>query len=269
MCPESPPETFDTCDINGLFSCVYGDAFVCDDIGWEFEHEKECFCGDDGRYHCVSNACPAACPATQPVEGEACTEFMGYYCSYDEFCCPGDDSSDACVPKTQCYCNTNGTITCVEPQIVCPSVCPVSNPIESNSSSLCTIDERYLCKYENGSESPYEVGETTCTCSSAGNYECTQSCTVIDIVYEDDAFTDAPPGNFDPEEDPVGTDGAPGDPVVEEDVEINDPSTGKKKKKKHAKKTKTKENKKKKDGKARSLLRRQLERPGGKIPFPE
>ncbi|KAI2497997.1 hypothetical protein MHU86_16495 [Fragilaria crotonensis] len=53
---------------------------------------------------------------------------------------------------------------------------------------------------------------------------------VVEVVYEDDAFTDAPPGDVDPVEDPVGTDGAPGDPVVEEDVEINDPSTGKKKK---------------------------------------
>ncbi|KAI2506519.1 hypothetical protein MHU86_7929 [Fragilaria crotonensis] len=251
MCPESPPDTFDTCDIDSRFSCVYGDAFVCDEVGWEYEYEKQCVC-TDGHFYCTSNACPVACPATQPVEGEACTPFKDYYCSYDEFCCSGDDA-DVCVPKTECYCNSNMTITCYEPTISCPSVCPVSTPIDNNSS-LCTIDERYLCSYENGTcESPYEAGGISCTCTF-GLFTCTQQCMGDDFIFFE-VIDNGAAGNSDPletvEEEEENVEPRS---ITSDEAESKDPSNGKKqmKKKKHANAMRGQT---KKDGKARTLLR--------------
>ena len=68
MCPETPPDTFDTCGIDSRFACVYGDTVVCNETGLDYANEKECFCSD-GHFYCTFNVRPVAFPATQPVEG--------------------------------------------------------------------------------------------------------------------------------------------------------------------------------------------------------
>lgn len=98
---------------------------------------------------------------------------------------------------------------------------------------------------------------------------------IFDYEYEDDAIYDDEPGESDPLENmqnPPGT-------VVEEDVEprnttldntkSHNPSNGKKKKTKKKKRANKKRGQTKKDGKARTLLRSQLGRPGGRFPSPE
>ena len=97
---------------------------------------------------------------------------------------------------------------------------------------------------------------------------------IFDYEYEDDAIYDGAPGESDPLENLQNSLGT----VAAEDVEprnttldkaeSHNPTNDQKKKtrKKHVNK---KRGQTKKHGKARMLLRKQLERPGGRITFPE
>lgn len=150
MCPETPPNNMDMCDIDSRFQCNYGDAFTCDDdvagIGTiSFDFEKQCTCYN-GTFSCYSNSCPIPCPAVQPMPGSICSPFVDYSCGYDEFCCPEADD-DICVPMTECYCDSDLKSSCHEPPISCPSLCPETKPKDGDK---CDIKERYMCRYNEG-----------------------------------------------------------------------------------------------------------------------
>ena len=55
LCPAEPPDTFEVCNVDDHFFCVYGD---CAEDSLE---EKHCFCVD-GQFSCTINACPLAGP---------------------------------------------------------------------------------------------------------------------------------------------------------------------------------------------------------------
>ncbi|KAI2500666.1 cellular response to virus [Fragilaria crotonensis] len=259
LCPDKPPDTFDTCNIDSRFLCAYGNPMVCDEAGWTFENEKQCYCYD-GHFVCSSNVCPVGCPVTPPKAGDSCSaSFASYSCSYGEVCCPGDDESDVCVPETSCYCDESDmTIKCLEPSIVCPSVCPVSKPIDGDT--LCNIDERYVCEYNTGvCPIPFDYPDAICTCSS-GHYACQDYCPIMSVDFGD---LDGPPVSpFVP--------GTPEEVVTSPSAVLDDTDggldqsndkkkKGKAKKKKRKKSTEKDRRDDKGDGKTRKLLRSKLE----------
>ena len=137
--------TNDPCNIESRYQCNYGDALVCDVPGYSFENEKQCYC-QNGAFYCNVNACPAPCPAEQPVQGDACSApFVDYSCNYGKLCCGDEKDGAACVPKTTCYCDGSNTY-CYNGggSLPCPAVCPVKPPMTNDS---CEIDDRYLCEY--------------------------------------------------------------------------------------------------------------------------
>ena len=235
MCPEVPPTTNDSCDIDYRYQCVYGDAFVCDDTGETFDYEKECSC-DNGLFYCNSNACstknsPVPCPLEEPVHGSDCSPFLADSCSYGEYCCPTGEGQDeegesaVCVPEKICYCDVIDLKTyCYEPVITCPSACPATKPLEG---SACDIPARLYC----GGYAPLGtcleddfVVDVSCTCVD-GSFTCHEYCmgppvsapvnpptTSGTTSDDDDQVPDAPPvqeqqGDLLVEEQPAGTGG--------------------------------------------------------------
>ena len=255
LCPVEPPNTNDACNLSSLFSCRYGDAFVCDeDDGPAYQYEKECVCNGD-HFYCTTNVCPVECPATKPVEGATCTPFIDYSCEYGEFCCPdGGDDAGTCVTGAKCYCDERTmTIACHEPPVVCPSLCPASKPNEGdNNSGVCNaLGERYQCVYDLVVGCPPDQWDKNgdgakdfCSCTASGAVSCHNNCMGFDMIKD------------------VGEHAIGGRPN-------QDHNETKKKKKKKDKKKKTMKKKKdkkkikskklsktvKKAGKARKLLR--------------
>jgi hypothetical protein len=170
VCPETPPNNMDSCDIDSRFQCNYGDAFTCDNNVDEFgvisfDFEKQCTCYD-GTFSCYSNACPEPCPDVEPQPGSSCSPFVTYSCGYDKYCCDGADS-ETCVAMTECYCDYDLTTRCSEPSIYCPSKCPVIKPENGQS---CDLEQRLTCKYNEGS-----CPSTECSCVQ-GVYVCNEIC---------------------------------------------------------------------------------------------
>jgi hypothetical protein len=170
VCPESPPNNMDSCDIDSRFLCNYGDAFTCEKNSEEFgplsfDFEKQCTCYN-GTFSCYSNACPVPCPDVEPVPGSSCSPFVSYSCGYDEYCCDGDDSKN-CVAMTECYCNYDLTTICYEPSIHCPLKCPETKPENGQS---CNLEKRLTCRYNEGM-----CPTSECTCVQ-GVYVCNELC---------------------------------------------------------------------------------------------
>lgn len=158
------------------------------------------------------------CPATLPVEGEACTPFPVFEsCSYGNFCCPGGDDPQTCVPETECYCDsTYKTWQCLEPRITCPSVCPEDRPIGGRVE--CDIQDRYICEYDIGPSCPREgdAPDAACSCLS-GHFSCYNDCD-DDSVTADEGDSDddsVPEGGSD--DDSVTEGGSDDDSVTEDD----------------------------------------------------
>ena len=172
VCPTEPPMTNDSCELDDRYLCEYGDAFVCEDSGYSFDYEKQCFCYD-GTFHCNSNACPVPCPKTQPIQGADCSPFVDFACTYGEFCCPGGEGE--CIPEKECYCDESTMkISCHEPIAWCPSACPATKPLDGAS---CAISERIDCEYATGFCIPgdTEVLDTSCVCV-LGTFVCYNYC---------------------------------------------------------------------------------------------
>ena len=251
LCPDKLPDTFDDCNIDSRFLCAYSNTVVCDEAGWTFENEKECYCYD-GHFMCTSNVCPVGCSVTPPTHGDSCSaSFLDNARSYGEFCCPGD----MYVPATSCYCDeADMTIKCQEPSIACPSLCPVSKPVDGNT--VCNIDDRYVCEYDTGTcPIPFDFADASCTFSS-GHFLCRDICSIMSIDFGD---LGGPPGTHldtgTPEEDE-----RPHSTAVLEDTDGgHDQSNDKEKKGKSKQKKRTKSTeKKKRDGMTRKLLRNKL-----------
>jgi hypothetical protein len=182
VCPETPPNSMDGCDIDSRFECNYGDAFSCENSmdgpgGSSFDLEKQCFC-HDGIFSCVMNACPEKCPDVQPVAGSSCSPFINYNCNYGQICCPEADGNN-CVSMTECSCDNDLKTNCYTPSIVCPSLCPESEP---KNGQECDLEERYKCSYSGGS-----CTQTLCTCQQ-GTFVCDEICIDDDdnVVVNDD-----------------------------------------------------------------------------------
>jgi len=170
VCPETPPNNMDSCDIDSRFQCNYGDAFTCENSNEEFgmisfDFEKQCTCYN-GTFSCYNNACPEPCPEVEPVPGSSCSPFESFSCGYDEYCCDGADS-DNCVAKTECYCQYDLTTVCYEPSINCPSQCPDVKPENGQS---CDMEERLTCTYDEGM-----CPSSECSCVK-GVYVCNEMC---------------------------------------------------------------------------------------------
>jgi hypothetical protein len=108
ICPKRPPMTNDACNIDSRFRCGYGDAIVCDNSTYSFEHEKECRCYN-GIFVCVFNKCPVPCPKTPTVEGAACSPFIDVSCYYPAYCC---SKPKVCLGGKSCHCE-GGVIQCI------------------------------------------------------------------------------------------------------------------------------------------------------------
>jgi hypothetical protein len=149
VCPTEPPMTNDACNIDSRYRCGYGDALVCEDSTYSFEHEKECRCYN-GAFVCVSNECPEACPEIVPVEGAACTPFTNVTCYYPEDCC---SKISFCFGGKRCHCE-DGAVHCVDKffhEAICPSDChypidPVEFCKQSGGFGSCTSGEPFVCE---------------------------------------------------------------------------------------------------------------------------
>jgi hypothetical protein len=168
-CPKAPPNDMDSCDIDSHFQCNYGDSLVCDDMSDipSYDSEKECTCSD-GKFTCYDNACPTECPEFQPTQGASCSPFYSHYCHYGEFCCPLSEGFN-CVPRKVCYCDYDLKISCYEPTLMCPSLCPDKKPKAGQS---CKIKSRITCSYDE------EDCLIECSCIN-GVFGCKQSCSEV------------------------------------------------------------------------------------------
>ena len=168
VCPEEPPLMNEACDIDFRYQCNYGDALVCDVPGYSSDFEHQCVC-DGTSFYCYSSTCPVSCPATQPVEGDACSAaFVDDVCEYGELCC-----GDECIPDKFCYCS-GSSITCYAGggSLSCPEACPTEPP---NTNDSCEIDDRFLCEYGDAfvcEDTGYSFDyEKQCSCYN-GTYFC-------------------------------------------------------------------------------------------------
>ena len=190
-CPVEPPLMNEACDIDYRYQCNYGDAVVCDVPGYSSEFEQQCSCYG-GSFHCFSFTCPVPCPATQPVEGDACSAaFVNDVCNYGTLCC-GDEKDGACIPDKTCYCD-GSTISCYGGggSLTCPEVCPTEPPKTNDS---CEIDDRFLCEYGNAfvcEDSDYSFDyEKQCSCYNGtfycNSFACPTPCPETQPVEGDD-----------------------------------------------------------------------------------
>jgi hypothetical protein len=156
----------DSCDIDSRYDCKYGDSLHCNDVegGHSYDSEKKCTC-IDGKFTCSNNACPITCPKVQPNQGASCSPFDGYRCSYGEFCCPSSDEY-ICIPRKVCYCDDDLKVSCHEPTIMCPSLCPNAKP---RPGQVCNIQSRITCNYDE------EDCPTECSCLN-GVFACEEFC---------------------------------------------------------------------------------------------
>jgi hypothetical protein len=170
VCPETPPNDMDSCDIDSRYQCNYGDAFTCENYYensevLSFDFEKQCTCYN-GIFSCETNACPVPCPDDKPESGSSCLPFMSYTCVYDEYCCDGADS-EICVPMTECNCEFDFKTDCYEPSINCPSKCPETKP---ENGQGCDMEQRLICRYNEGI-----CPTSECNCVE-GVYVCSEAC---------------------------------------------------------------------------------------------
>lgn len=135
------------------------------------------------------------------------------------------------------------TISCFEPQVVCPSLCPATRPNETdNNADVCNVlGERYQCEYDLIEGCPEDswiedggVAKDMCSCTGSGAVSCYDNCMRYDSIE-------------------VGEPSIGGHPTQGHNQNKKD-----KKKKDKKKKTKRKNSKTKKHGKARKLLRSPL-----------
>ena len=155
LCPATKPNTSQPCDLGVAIDCVYGDPIFCPSEQPFFcPVESVCYCFNNS-FSCNEFACQSAAPSTAPLEittcpqddpwknvAASCSLDEGEKCDYDEFCCP----NGTCVPHTTCRC-VDGSFTCEQPPLPCPSACP---GIEPTSDEACQLHPRFLCEYSVG-----------------------------------------------------------------------------------------------------------------------
>ena len=124
LCPPTPPQTDDVCDIDSRYECRYGVPLPCDvDPSGFSVYQHQCSCLN-GKFSCTSRDCPpVACPELQPALGDTCSPFLGGSCNYAKQPCCVPGGAVPCVANSTCSCDeTDYTVKCSElPMVFCPT----------------------------------------------------------------------------------------------------------------------------------------------------